>query len=325
MDVRPIIDQNTWTSFVLAHAPRSGAFLQSWTWGEFQIAAGHAVERLGLFDGDALRGVAQLIASPLPLGQRYFSCLRGPVLASGTLEAFTDQVRGRGMFLRIEPLSDPARTDLVSIKAVSPADTLILSLAPTEEHLLAAMHPKTRYNIKLAERKGVKVETWSVERFAEVWPLFTETAGRDGFRLHARAHYETLLKTLAANETKAFLAVATHENKPLAANLMIDFGDTRTYLHGASGGDRTVMAPFALHWTLIKQAKATGLAHYDWWGIAGSDDANDPWAGITRFKKGFGGEEVRYPGTFDLVLEPTRYRLYTGARDLMRQLRHRHS
>jgi lipid II:glycine glycyltransferase (peptidoglycan interpeptide bridge formation enzyme) len=81
------------------------------------------------------------------------------------------------------------------------------------------------------------------------------------------------------------------------------------------------MAPYLLHWELIKEAKEKGLKFYDWWGIAASDDPKDPWAGITRFKKGFGGEMVSYPGTFDYVLKPAGYEFYKLFRFVKRRIR----
>lgn len=121
----------------------------------------------------------------------------------------------------------------------------------------------------------------------------------------------------------AFLAIAKHENDILATNIMIDFGDTRTYLHGASSNvKRNLMAPYLLHWELMKDAQSKGIKFYDWWGIAPIDaPADHPWAGISRFKRGFGGEEVEYPGTFDLVLHPIKYRFYQFIRSLRRRMK----
>ncbi len=317
MQVRPIDDKKQWDDFLLAHAPRSGAFLHAWEWN------GQA-KRFGVFDGDALRAIASVDEMPLPLGMHYGFCQRGPVCADEhelpqVLDGLADAFRG-DLFLRIEPpISNASLLGARAQKTVSasPAHTLILPLLSSEEKILEQMHPKTRYNIRLAERKGVMVEIGG-KSIDEAWPIFEATAARDRFRLHTRAHYERLLRIPFVS-----LAIARMDGKPLAANIMVDFAGTRTYLHGASSDEaRNVMAPHALHWKLIQDANAKGLAHYDWWGIAASDDLHDPWAGITRFKKGFGGEDVAYPGTFDLILEPVRYRLYTTLRNAMRRLRH---
>jgi lipid II:glycine glycyltransferase (peptidoglycan interpeptide bridge formation enzyme) len=224
------------------------------------------------------------------------------------------------VFVRFEPLNDVKTFGFKKTFSVSPKTTLITSLEKSEEKLLSSFHQKTRYNINLAKRKGVKIEIAKAWELDIVWPLFEETAKRDGFRLHDKKHYEELLK-LKSNNLKVFLAVAFYENRPLAANIMVDFNGTRTYLHGASSNsNRNVMAPFLLHWELLTDAQAKGLKFYDWWGIASSDDPKDPWAGITRFKKGFGGETVRSPGTFDYVLKPSGYLIYKIIRCLKRFL-----
>jgi lipid II:glycine glycyltransferase (peptidoglycan interpeptide bridge formation enzyme) len=183
------------------------------------------------------------------------------------------------------------------------------------------MHPKTRYNISLAERKGVEIKFLSANDLSLVWPIFKETAERDSFRLHPKKHYENLLN-LSSEELKIFLVGAFHEGDLLATNLMVDYQGTRTYLHGASSNkNRNLMAPYLLHWALLKDAREKGLKFYDWWGITSNNDPGDPWAGITRFKKGFSGETVNRPGTFDYVLRPTKYLIYNFLRKIIRRVR----
>ncbi|NIP32988.1 peptidoglycan bridge formation glycyltransferase FemA/FemB family protein, partial [Candidatus Saccharibacteria bacterium] len=120
------------------------------------------------------------------------------------------------------------------------------------------------------------------------------------FRAHPKSYYKKILESLGSMAEVWF---AEYKGKVIAANLMIFWGNTVLYLHGASSRDhKNVMAPYLLHWELIKRAKADGYKYYDFWGIAPPDSPNHPWAGITRFKKGFGGTEVKYPGTFDLAI-----------------------
>ena len=151
-----------------------------------------------------------------------------------------------------------------------------------------------------------------------VWPLFEQTASRGQFRLHPKSYYQKMLASGVV-----FIATAKAGEQIVAANLMVDFDGTRTYLHGASGEThRNVMAPFLLHWELMRDAKRKGVEAYDWWGVA-PEGANEshPWNGITRFKLGFGGERLDSPGTFDFVARPLAYAVYRIVRAIRRKAR----
>jgi len=311
-------DKQKWNSFVQKYGPRSGAFLYAWEWSE--MAHG---ERYEFFEGNELIGLASVGRIFLPFGQSYLSGICGPVASKkeNILKALDGLVDNRSLFIRFEPSEKVESPRIKKTISITPAATLITSLEPSVHELLAAMHPKTRYNIGLAQRKGVEIKFFETKDFNTVWPLFQETAERDGFRIHPKKHYQDLLN-LEGDSLRVFLVAAFFESKPLAANIMVDFHKTRTYLHGASSNqDRNLMAPFLLHWELMKEAKERGLKFYDWWGIASTDDPKDPWAGITRFKKGFGGEVVKYPGTFDYILKPFGYWLYQISRAIMRKIR----
>lgn len=297
-----------------------GGFLQSWEWGEFQRATGREVLRLR---GDG--ALAQMIRLPLPFGKSYWYCPRGP-LALDILPPLAEEARkNEAIFLRCEPLEKPVHRFFAGAKkreAVQPAQTLIVDLAQDEEAILAAMHEKWRYNIRLAERKGVRVfmagehDASALDIF---WNLLEETTDRDGFRAHGKEYYRAMLERLAGDPATdgktrpvARLVFAEHDGKVLAANLMLYFGSTATYLHGASSRERReVMAPQLLHWKAMTDAKSWGYASYDFWGVAPEGAEDHPWAGITRFKRGFGGRYVSYPGTYDLPLDRGWYGLYS--------------
>lgn len=315
------LDQKTWDTFVLEHGPRSGRFLQTWGWGEFQKSVGEKVDRVGWMDGTKIIAIAQMIQKKiLPFGS-YTYIPRGPIVIEKHEFDFSSIV-SKNLFVRIEPEDVNLLTlfhkkyDHLYLKSpdVQPSHTLITNLQQSEDYILANMHEKTRYNIRLAEKKGVKIEinNASIEEF---WPVFETTSSRDEFRLHGKEYYRKMLKAKSV-----FIAVAKHEEDILAANIMIDFGNTRTYLHGASSNvKRNFMAPYLLHWELMKDAKMHGIKFYDWWGVSPKDaDEHHPWAGISRFKRGFNGEEVSFPGTFDLVLSPIRYMFYKLVRKLRR-------
>lgn len=298
--------QQAWNKFVLENGPRSGRFLQSWDWGDFQISVGESVRRELLRTGDDVTGVAQWLDRAVPGFGMYAYCPKGPV-GAGVWD------RTHGFFSRIEP--EALVGDAVRSIELNPAHTLITDLSQTEDELLAQMHRKTRYNIRVSAKHEVHVQLRAVD-FDAVWKLFEQTSSRGAFKLHKRQYYKKMLETLRDGACRAFLATASHDGELLAANVMIDFGDTRTYLHGASSSQgRKYMAPYALHWALMREAKEQGMAWYDWWGVAPEEaDDSHPWSGITRFKRGFGGEYVGVLGTLDVVEQPLKYRLYRLAR-----------
>lgn len=318
MQKREAADKKQWNDFVKKFGPRSGAFLCAWEWSE--LAEG---QRFEFWEDDELIGLASVGRIFLPFKQSYLSNIRGPITTNekNVLKILDILADKDSVFVRFEPTIKIHSPHVKKTTTITPAVTLITSLGAETKDLLAKMHPKTRYNIFLANRRGVKIKFLSTSDLGMVWSLFKETAERDGFRLHPKKHYEDLLN-LSHENVQIFLAAAYFENQILAANIMVDFNDTRTYLHGASSNqNRNLMAPYLLHWELMKNAKEKGLKFYDWWGIAKTDDPQDPWAGITRFKKGFGGEVVNYPGTFDYVLKPVKYFIYNALRKTIRKFR----
>ncbi|HBK34678.1 hypothetical protein A2239_00715 [Candidatus Uhrbacteria bacterium RIFOXYA2_FULL_40_9] len=324
-----ITDKEQWSHFVQEHGPRSGAFLQTWEWGDFQQITEGKIVRLGFFEKEQLVAIALLIEKKLPFNQKYFYCPRGPLCFNTSLTEVLLLIKDflrkeKAIFLRLEPpIINFSVQGLHAVRIVSPADTLLFDLTKSEEILLAQMHPKTRYNIRLAEKKGVKATIDVVDSLEEAWNLFEQTATRGAFRLHARSYYEQMRKSLQKKECRVFFAKAEQGGEILAVNIMIDQGKTRTYLHGASSNQhREMMAPYVLHWELIKDAKKQGLKEYDWWGIAPKGSGEEhPWVGVTRFKKGFGQEQLSYAGTFDFVCENWKYQLYSFFRVILRFLR----
>ena len=345
--------QAEWDTFVRA-AP-SGSFLQSWAWGEFQRAAGFPVTRL-VVQADSLAHSSQLTAHssniravclcvrrPLPLRRFSQHVPWGPVfkqslsaadmatVLSALASAFRTRLRG-GVFVRIEPKlpKESGITDLLKPagftpeeRSIQPRDTRVLDLTKSEDDLLRAMHPKTRYNIRLASRHGVVVRENTTPRGLRMFlELARDVARRERFHYHPDRYYETLLTTLAPIGAIA-LRVAEHQGIPLAAGLFIRFGHTVTYAHGASSSRRKhVMAPYLLHWESILQTKASGVVRYDFFGVAPPGaSVTHPWFGITRFKQGFGGTEEHYVGAADLITDPALYRMIEIGRSLRALLR----
>ncbi|NQV11750.1 peptidoglycan bridge formation glycyltransferase FemA/FemB family protein [Candidatus Uhrbacteria bacterium] len=315
--MKVVTNKEDWNDFVSDHGPRSGAFLQSWEWGELQEELGHEVSRYATSDARA-----QLVEHKLPAGQTYHYIPRGPVSKSAAsssdlLKLLADDL-AEDIFLRVDPVHTFSTTDLnlsvKNTKDVQPSATLITSLIQNESDLLEEMHGKTRYNIRLAEKRGVQIKIGVEDALGAFVDLVTETSTRHGIRAHDRKHYEMILKHLdgSDNAPRAFLTIATHDGDILATAMCLDWNGTRTYLHGASSDiKKNLMAPHLLHWKLVDDAKSHGLTAYDWWGIAPEGQPEHPLQGVTRFKKGFGGEIVASPSTIDLVIKPLWYRAYT--------------
>ena len=194
---------------------------------------------------------------------------------------------------------------------------MLLNLAKSEEELLAAMHPKTRYNIKVAQKHGVEVkEELEISighglYFREAIDLICQTSKRQGFVAHPFNYYQDLIDMFALNKQsglKAHLYKAIYQNQLLAAAIFIDFGSTRTFLFGGSGElHKNVMAPYLLHWQAMQDAKRLGLLTYDFWGIETSSGQTP---GFVRFKLGFGGQEKAYAGAYDLINNKFGYKVY---------------
>lgn len=335
MTIREITDVSIWDSFVTLSP--NASFVQSFAWGEFQRTLGRKPVRLALFDGEKCVAVIQWFLHRLPFGFTYAYAPYGPLLfkeqKSDWLTIFTEAIQqskkflDKPIFLLIEPrielcnesllVAASASLKLEKIGSVQPQDTRVLDLSKSEEELLSAMHQKTRYNIRLAEKRGVQIVSGN-EYLDAFISLHRETSARDKFTTHSDAHFSETLETLPKSTCKVY--VALFEKKVIAANMVVRFGETATYLHGASSSmNRDVMAPYLLQWRQIQDAKKDGFARYDFWGIAPSNRESSKtktWEGITRFKNGFGGYEVNYVGAFVLPIRPLWYSVYRSARRL---------
>ncbi len=299
-------------------------FLQSWEWGEFQQKVSGLVWRIGVEnDQGELVAAAKIIKKTLPMGKSYFYCGRGPEFKGGNWNdeagklLFGEMARLAAeeqiMFLRFDPTFSVTDLDFEAVKTqdVQPSTTLVLDLDKSEEDLLKEMHQKTRYNIKLAEKKGVKIIEGDADRFEDFWGLMAQTSDRDEFSTHGRSYYQAML-TLPKEFLKLFFA--EYQGKPLVGNIMVFFGDTASYIHGGSASEnREVMAPHLLQWHTIRMAKQLGFRFYDFYGIS-----EHRWPGVTRFKQGFGGREINYPGTFDVVYDESWYSIYKMVRKVRR-------
>jgi len=309
-----MIDKEKWNNFIKEN---NGSFLQSFQWGEFQKSLGRKIFRIEI-END-LKGL--VIKHNLPFKKSFLYCPRGPVIRNlKSFGKFLEEVKKialkeNAIFFKIEPEFDFDISSFgfkKSFREIQPSKTLILDISKSNKELLSEMHYKTRYNIRLAERKGIVVKISHSNYFNDFFTLLEKSAKRDKFRTHPKEYYKKQL-LINDNEYKTSLFIAYYKNIPIAGIMVNFFGSTATYLHGGFDYNfRNLMAPYKLQYEAIKKAKAIGCRYYDLWGID-----EDKWPGVTRFKKGFGGKEVIYPGSFDLILSKNWYIIYKVAREIL--------
>lgn len=322
-----------------------GTLQQTRSWARYQATfADRRVEGVcTLHEGDrhaTLQGT--LISQRLPGGYSYLLIPRGPFLREGaspsTLALLRRELRRRfprALFVRLDPpfvLGTPeaerfnalaqAAGAIPNAHPTTPTTTLLLDLSLGEEQLLAQMHPKGRYNIRVAQKHGVTCRTGSVSDLPLAYPLFRETAERTGISIHPESVYRHMLEELG---TYAALELAELGGQLLAAMITTSFGDTATYYYGASSQVRKeAMAPYALQWHAIRRARSDGYRWYDFLGITPEGaGANHPLAGVTDFKRKFGGIVRHEVEPVDLPLRPLLMRGFQIARGLRNALKRR--
>jgi lipid II:glycine glycyltransferase (peptidoglycan interpeptide bridge formation enzyme) len=267
--------------------------------------------------------------------------LRGQVLAS--LEALTR--RERAIHIKIDPdvalftgppgAEQPAATGqalqaelarrgwVASAEQIQFRNTVVLDLRGGEAAVLAGMRQKTRYNVRLAERKGVQVRAGSAADIELLYRLYAETSVRDGFVIRSLEYYRDAWgRFMQAGLAQPFVAEVAGE--PVSALVVFRFGQTAWYLYGMSReAHREKMPNHLLQWQAIRWALAQGCTRYDFWGAPDEFVESDPLWGVWKFKEGFGGQLVRQVGAWDYAPSRLAYRLYTTllprVLDLMRR------
>ncbi len=199
---------------------------------------------------------------------------------------------------------------------ILPANTIVLDLTQKESDLLQRMKPKTRYNIKLALRKGVEVRSMGIEGLKIWYDLYHETALRNSLFINDYLYFETMFASKMEgedNEVKVQLLVAYYDGIPLSAMFLVLSSYRATYLYGASSSQmRNVMSTYALQWKAIQIAKANNCFEYDMFGIAPSPNPSHPMYGLYKFKQGFGGEIYHQLGCWDYPIEEDKYNYFSA-------------
>ena len=332
--------EKLWDQFALEH--QYGTIHQSTLWAHFKAQATNSNKYwlLLVTKGAALPkkasdiiGGSIIIRQALPRGYSWLYCPRGPLLdyddPSHTEKAFSTITKSlkslaceeKAIFLRVDPPLPKNHAKFADFHPVKhgfqPENTLIIDLQHEEKAILEQMKPKGRYNIRLADRKGVKVHEINpqdVTRFTlnmeSFYDILEETTERDGFSSHCRDFYRLMLETLIPTQN-ATLYLAEYRKKIIAGIIVTFYGKIATYYYGASSNDdRNVMAPYLLQWRAMQAAKENGCDYYDLFGIAPPGAKHHPWAGVTSFKKKFGGQHSSYLPAHEYPFHKPLYWLY---------------
>ncbi|MFA9289348.1 MAG: lipid II:glycine glycyltransferase FemX [Weeksellaceae bacterium] len=300
--------------------------LQSWEWGEARIKTGLEIVRIGGFENETLKEVFLMTIHPLPKTSYKLGYIPRSILPSaGLIEWLKEYAQKHNLiFVKFEPDVNK-NSQLLTLNSqlrlsphpLFPDWTQEINLDKSEAELLAQMKQKTRYNTRLAEKKGVHVEEMSSDGGFKLFSLlYFDTTERQKYFGHTPRYHQIVWDTMKKNI--AHILVALYEDKPLAAYELFLFKDKLYYPYGGSSPDnKAVMAPNLLMWEAIKFGKKHKAKSFDLWGsLPANYDPNDSWAGFTRFKEGYGAEFVQKIGSYDLVINPTLYQLYNLAHKL---------
>jgi lipid II:glycine glycyltransferase (peptidoglycan interpeptide bridge formation enzyme) len=325
IELMPEVSLQDWNQY-LEKYPHAH-ILQTGEWGELKSAFGWDPVRIILDEGPG----AQILFRRLPLGLT-LAYMPKPVFSdqqSAVNEQFWAQVdavckQHRAVFLKVEfdvweiEGVNPSHLALrTSTHNIQPPRTIVVDLQGSEDDILARMKQKTRYNIRLAGKKGVSVRPW--DDLPAFHQMMLVTGGRDGFGVHSLEYYRRAYE-LFHPKGMAELLVAEFEGVPLAALMVFAYGRRAWYIYGASNNkERNRMPTYLLQWEAMRWARSKGAEEYDLWGVPDEDEEmlesqfterGDGLWGVYRFKRGFGGELKRAAQAMDRVYNPLLYRLY---------------
>lgn len=303
-----------WNDFLIRN---KGSFLQSFEWGEFQKKLQKKVWRIEIKEDNEILFQTQVIEEKNRF-KSYFYIPYGPIFKEALsseekkriFSLFLDKIQNlakeeKVIFFRIEPISPLPEFNFQDPGTrIQPKRTLILNIDPSEEELIKTFHQKTRYNIRLAEKKGVEIKI--LDKYSDIfYKLLKKTKERQEFRSYPEDYYKKLLE-INSPYFKTNLFLAEYQGKTIVASIIIFFANRATSLHtGSDYRYRIVKGPHLLRWKTILEAKERGCKEYDLWGI---DEKK--WPGVSYLKRGFGGRQLEYGPAKDIVFQNSWYRIY---------------
>ena len=306
------------------------SILQSYEWGQLKEKFGWKPIRIVLEEGEKMVAGISILKREIPfIRHSLFYAPRGPIIDFTDKEVIHNLLdcvekeadRNHALSLKIDPELPEGETRALNnlsslgfekaLKQVQPRATLILDLKPELDELLAGFEEKTRYNIRLAEKKGVVIKEDNSQKGVEAFSqLYQVTAKRDNFMIHPASYYQAI-REIIFNAGLGTCFLAYFQDKPVAGVIIFAFGGKIWYMYGASASEyRNVMPNHLLHWEVIKWAKNKGYREYDLWGIPANPHEQHPLYGVYRFKKGFKGQLVKYIGAYDFPYSPLLYHAF---------------
>ena len=329
-------------AFVQSHP--KGNFAQSYLWGKQKpMWQWDAIAVRG--EDGAIRGSLAVMTRKVPgIGRTLMYGCRGPVCDLDDRETFSQLLDGakvlakkyKSYVIKIDPDVPSSNTAFSSMlqsfgfrakeggknfEAIQPRYVFRLNVeGKTEEELLANFHQKWRYNIRLAERKGVTVRICGKEMVPAFSDLMLTTGVRDGFVTRKPEYFAAMLDNLGEH-ARLYMAFDPNDT-PIAGTLAIHSGDNVWYLYGASSNEhRNLMPNYLLQWRMIQWAAETNCRIYDFRGVSGDVSEDNPLYGLFRFKQGFGGDFTEFVGEMDLVLSPVIYWAVEHGTSVFKELR----
>jgi peptidoglycan pentaglycine glycine transferase (the first glycine) len=325
MTITSITDPIKWNTALTALPDRH--VLQSWEWGQFKSRWGWQPRYFAYEADHHITAAALVLRRSIARSLNILYVPKGPAMNYSDA-ALVDRVlndlidiarRDRAIFIKIDP--DLARSDRTilldrgwreSAEQIQFRNTMLIDLTPAEDQLLAAMKPKTRYNIRLAQKKGVSVSLGGLDDLDRLYAMYDETAQRDGFIIRPIDYYRDAWGSfIQSGLAQPFIAEVEHE--AVAALILFRFADRVWYLYGMSRSQhREFMPNHLLQWEAMRWAKAHGCTLYDLWGAPDELSESDSMWGVYKFKEGLGGQFTQHVGAVDFVVSRFGYWLYSA-------------
>lgn len=342
--IEEITDEQDFNPLVLS---LNTSFTQGYFYGEIQKSMGRNVRRF-VFTQESLSGdsrgadngpvaFCQFVKYSLPLGKSYLYAAYGPTVKLPFSESFLKVFKDKMLEVLKEENAIFARLDFMprvncendlkllnkffkkaplcanASASFQPRMEWVIDLEKDEDELLKNMHQKARYNIKLAERKGVEVEIVKKDfkKYLEsFYSLLGETGKRGGFSLHPKKYYEKMLEICEAKQN-AFFVIARYNDVDLIINFVMHYGNMAIFAFGGSSEEyRNLMPAYLVQWESILESKRVGCKLYSFGNVNTEKYKNNEWEGFSVFKRKFGGGVFEHSEFYDLVSQPFWYRMY---------------